>query len=152
MPLSIRLAALIAIGAVAGLHLPSSAWRLCTAVTAAAALSSWLALRRAVTGAAAILFAVAVAGAGAARAMVAADAAERPALMRWFERESGGTPAGESRIRERAGSRARHAGPRCRADAVRRPVAAVRGRSAAGRRLAEAYGRRGHFRVGDRDW
>jgi competence protein ComEC len=69
-------------------------------VTAAAALSSWLALRRAVTGGAAILFAVAVAGAGAARAMVAADAAERPALMRWFERESGGTPAGESRIRE----------------------------------------------------
>jgi competence protein ComEC len=47
-----------------------------------------------------MLSAVAVVATGAARAVVAADVAERPPLMRWFERESGGTPAGEARIRE----------------------------------------------------
>jgi competence protein ComEC len=88
MPLSLRLAALTALGAAAGLLLPHTSWRLAMCLALAAAAAAWLAHRRAVRGAVVTLLAVAMAGASAGRTMLAVGDAAHPPLVQWFDQQT----------------------------------------------------------------
>lgn len=100
LPLSLALAALVAAGSAGGLLLPHTSWRWLATVAVGAALSAWAAHRAGLRGPAIALLAVAVMAAAAGRAVVVAHAAARPPLVAWFEGETGGTAAGEARVRE----------------------------------------------------
>ena len=102
MPLSLRLAALVAAGSAGGLQLPQASWRLLACLVAGAVGFAWVAHVCRVRGATRILVAVAVVGTAALRAVAVAGDAARPPLVRWFDRQTEGTVAGEARLRETA--------------------------------------------------
>ena len=102
MPLSLRLAALVAAGSAGGLQLPQASWRLLACLVAGAGGFAWVAHVCRVRGATRILIAVAVVGTAALRAVAVAEDAARPPLVRWFDRQTEGTLAGEARLRETA--------------------------------------------------
>ena len=72
MPLSLRLALLVAAGAAAGLFGPANSTRLLASITAAAAAGAWLASTNGIVGARTVLVAASVAGARFGTALASA--------------------------------------------------------------------------------
>lgn len=100
MPLSLRLAVLLAAGSAAGVLHPAfgaSIW-LGAALAAAATAGGALLLSR--PGPAYALAALAILSGGAWRGAAAANAYEHPPLGTWFDARTGGTPQGEPRVRD----------------------------------------------------
>lgn len=100
MPLALQLALLLAAGTAVGLRFDASASRLLACLALATALGSWRAYRHHLRGPAGAMLAVCVATSAAWRAAEVASAIERPPLVDWYDRETGGTPEGEARLRD----------------------------------------------------